>query len=301
MSIELRLSSVDPPAPEPARTIYGDLVNLPDPIKLGLSCRIFNYDSVTLYFKLAAACSGWTFAEQTEGSLASGSNMWKHHDQWGSRAKPASETTEIITLTLRAYTDAGYSILKWTFTKDVTVMIVKSNDGSWTTDYSWNFDDGTVQTWAATGELNSTGVALVAATDFVLSAAYSLRLYFSCSVLDAASARTRISKTINTPNRANVFLILNLRARKEYPASTSSFKAVIVRNGSTEVFQVGLSGDTQANVNLLPITRWIRLVAKLPSNVAGMDLQIAIEFRDAAAEYSTWFFNFDDMLIISKD
>ena len=72
MTIELRLSDVDPPAPEPKRTIYRDIVNLPDPAKFGLTIRYFNYDDVGLYFQITGSATGYTFGTVNLGLLASG-------------------------------------------------------------------------------------------------------------------------------------------------------------------------------------------------------------------------------------
>ena len=50
---------------DPPRDIYTDLTNLPDPCKLGITARAYNYDDVTLYFKVNASATNWTFTEQT--------------------------------------------------------------------------------------------------------------------------------------------------------------------------------------------------------------------------------------------
>jgi len=169
MSIELRVSNVSPPTAEPKRTIYRDIVNLPDPVLLGLTVRYFNYDDVDLYFKVTGSAVGYTFGTVNLGLLADGTDAYINLDEFASRAKPTVETEEIITITLKAYTDAAYTNLKWTFNREVHVQFINSNDAAYTTDYSNTFDDGTVQEWAGNG--TDFGVA----TDYVLSAPYSLK------------------------------------------------------------------------------------------------------------------------------
>ncbi|MCL6579207.1 MAG: hypothetical protein K6T73_07455, partial [Candidatus Bathyarchaeota archaeon] len=88
MTIELRLSDVDPPAPEPKRTIYRDIANLPDPVKLGLTIRYFNHDDVGLYFQITGSGTGYTFGTVNLGLLASGKNAYINLDEFASRAKP---------------------------------------------------------------------------------------------------------------------------------------------------------------------------------------------------------------------
>lgn len=174
--IDLRFSNVDPPTPEPRKTIYSDLVDLPDPVVIGVTVRAFNYDSVGLYMKVDATLAGWTFTTFNLGLLGSGANVYNNLDNFGTRAKPGSETTETIVMRLRAYTDSGYTDLKWTFQRNLIVIFIKSDDGSWTTDLLNDFDDGTVQGWLAEA-LGPYGTIVISVeTDYVLSAPYSCRM-----------------------------------------------------------------------------------------------------------------------------
>lgn len=184
--IEIRVGEDD--GTKLIRSIYGDLPNLPDPLKLGLSVRIFNYDSVSLYMQVLGAGTGWTFTTTNAGVLAAGSNMVVNIDQFGSRAKPAAETLESVTITLKAYTDAGYSALKWTYDRVVSVVLIKSDDGSWAVDQLDNFDDGTVQGWAVANENNNTGGYPQIAVDSAqaLSAPYSLKMTQLCNAAHTA-------------------------------------------------------------------------------------------------------------------
>lgn len=172
MSVEFMVGVDEPPIKR--HSIYTDLASLPDPVELGLTARIFNYDSVTLYMKMDGSGPGWTFTENNLGSLASGANMYENIDDLGSKAKPASETVESITVRLRAYTDAGYANLKWTYERSIVMVFLKTDDGSWTTSISNNFDDGTVQGWLATEVCE-------VASDYVLSVPYSCRGDYSAT------------------------------------------------------------------------------------------------------------------------
>lgn len=247
--VELRFSDVAPPTSDPPRSIYTDLVNLPDPVYLGLTVRIFNYDDVALYMRVDGYATGWSFTTNDLGSLASGGDMYRNLDNLANRAKPASATTQQITVRLRAYTDSGYTNLKWTFERVVDVVFVKSDDGSWTLDVNNNFDDGTVQGWAVATEENQLGgyPLIQVRTDFVLSTPYSIRM-----VLRYNDAHTMYNQ--------------GLYIRRD--------GTLLVKVG--EGFR-GLSGSSVVYIgDLIPINRWLRIVAPLPGNTA-LEVQIADE------------------------
>ena len=115
------------------KTIYSDLVDLPDPVVLGVTVRAYNYDSVTLYMKVDATLAGWSFTTIALGAIGAGANIRLNLDDWGSRTKPAAELTEAIILRLRAYTDSGYTNLKWIFSRELVVVFIKSDVGCWAT------------------------------------------------------------------------------------------------------------------------------------------------------------------------
>lgn len=283
MSIELRLSEIAPPTSEPHHTIYTDILNLPNPVKLGFAYKAFNYDAVTLYFQLIATCAGWTFPASTnEGAISTGGNATYTHDQYGSRARPAAETIETITLTLKAYTDAGYTILKWTYVRDITVWFIKSNDGTWTQDFLDNFDDGTVDGWAATASISLLLFSI--ATDYVLSPTYS------CKALGQSNGPNcwiSMNKSFNTPNRAKVFMIANLR----FDASSGT--------PGIATMSIIVAGTTVLSI-VIPNNRWMRIVVPLPSNTVG----VAINLR-ADGTSGTWGWGIyewqDDFTIVSKN
>jgi hypothetical protein len=216
--IELRLSNVDPPATEPKRTIYRDIVNLPDPVKLGITIRYFNHDDVDLYFQITGSATGYTFGTVNLGLLASGANAYQNLDEFASRAKPSAsdlpngEKEENITLILKAYTDSGYTNLKWTYERIVTVHWINSADPAFTVDVLNNFDDGTVQGWAVTDETgNQAGYPTISVvSDYVLSSPYSVKMKQK-PVSGTVQVRARLYKSFTTPNKDTVFAVLDLR------------------------------------------------------------------------------------------
>jgi len=274
MSIELRLSDVEPPASEPKRTIYRDIVNLPSTVKLGLTIRYFNHDDVDLYFQITGSGTGYTFGTVNLGLLASGANAYQNLDEFASRAKPSAsdlpngEMEENITLTLKAYTDSGYSNLKWTYERIVTVHWINSADAAFTVDVLNNFDDGTVQGWAVANELNNSGsLAIGVVTDYVLSTPYSCRMHQSSSSSDQL-VRARLYKSFTTPNRTTVYAIANIRTYPRdpsYPAYPNYNKNLIIKNTDTTLLYIGRLGDSVLE-NYFPESKWMRLVVPLPAN-----------------------------------
>lgn len=299
MSVELRLSNVDPPDPEPPRTIYTDIVALPDPVKLSITVRIFNYDDVELYMKVDGYNASWTFATRNLGILASGSDFYRNLDQLGSRARPAAETEEVITIRLRAYTDAGYTDLKWTFEKSIDVIFIKSDDGSWTEDENDNFDDGTVQGWNKANESgNYTNYPyLEANTDFVLSAAFSLRMRQRAAAA-GVDLRARMYKNFTTANRNKVFAIINIRQGKYAGQDKWKSKYIDIKKDDDILIHLGRAYDT-ALIDYVPIDRWMRVVCLLPKDTA-LQLKIVQDWRGHGTGFWCNLY-LDDFKIISKD
>jgi len=298
MSIELRFSDIPPPTPEPPRTIYRDLIDLPDPTKLGVTIRYYNFDSVTLYFQITAACAGYTFGTVNLGSLGAGLNAYMNLDEFGSKAKPASETQETIVFTLKAFTDAGYSNLKWTYVKNVDVVWIKSDDPSYTLDVNNNFDDGTVQGWAYTVEVgNTVNSSFGVATDYVLSTPYSLRAKTGDN---CPQNRFRVSKTFNTPNKSKIYMIANVRLGFLLGSTpgTPYTKTLMVQFDSTVQIFLGKPYDSVA-ADYVPRDKWLRIVVPLPPN-QSVDIRLVFE------AYATCFRThptiwLDDFKMISKD
>jgi hypothetical protein len=308
MSIELRLSDIDPPTPEPKRTIYRDIVNLPDPVKLGLTIRYFNHDDVGLYFQITGSGAGYTFGTVNLGLLAAGANAYRNLDEFASRAKPSAsdlpngEMEENITLILKAYTDSGYSNLKWTYERTVTVHWINSVDSAWTVDVLNNFDDGTVQGWAVADETgNDTGLgypAIGVATDYVLSPPYSLIIRQQNNSTSIKEVRARLYKSFTTPNKDKVFAIFDIRNRQysaDYPRSNY---IKITRDDTTLVF---IGKPHPSDIVAIPVDKWIRIVVPLPKNTT-LELRIIQSFYkwDSGGTTNYPGLRLDDFKIISK-
>ena len=274
MSIELRLSNVDPPATEPSRTIYRDIVNLPDPVKLGITIRYFNYDDVDLYFQITGSATGYTFGTVNLGLLASGANAYINLDELASRAKPSAgdlpngEKEENITLILKAYTDSGYTTLKWTFERVVTVHWINSADAAFTVDELDNFDDGTVQGWAQEVITNTYGTpSSGVTTSYALSAPYSVSESMSLTVGGSTFDhwKTGLYKSFTTPNKSKVYAIIDLRQQSPYAPPVYP-KNLQVLNGSIPLIFLGRPYDNATSV-YLTTGKWVRIVVPLPSNI----------------------------------
>ena len=303
MSIELRLSDVDPPAPDPPRTIYRDVLDLPDPVLLGITIRYFNYDGVGLYFQITASGTGYTFGTVNLGLLGAGANRYENLDDFGSRAKPVvgdftlGEFEESVTLILRAYTDAGYTDLKWTHERTVTVYWIKSDDAAWTLDEDDDFDDGTVMGWAVANETGNDGgyPTIAVATDFVLSAPYSCKITQKASA-EGVEFRARLYKSFTTADRPKVFAIINLRS-----AVNSAFVRIknvqVQRDGTVLVF-LGRPYDGE-NEDYLVMDKWMRIVVLLPRNTT-LDVRLVQSFHARSFGAYLGYLWLDDFKIISK-
>lgn len=279
------------------RSIYADLVNLPDPVYLGLTVRIFNYDDVGLYMRVDGYAAGWTFTSNDLGLLASGGNMYRNLDNFGNRAKPASAVSETVTVRLRAYTDSGYTNLKWTFERVVDIVFIKSDDGSWTQDFLNNFDDGTVQGWAVANISGSeTGYPTIGVyTDYVLSAPYSLG-WVTASILNVQGS-SRLYKSFTTPNRNIVYAIFDVRYLNLTYAGLKNLQWTRDYPGTLLVF-IGRPFDT-VYAAYVPSGKWMRVVVLLPKNTA---VQINIVGQHYQPDYATRSRIYvDDFKIISKD
>jgi hypothetical protein len=305
--IELRLSNVDPPAPEPKRTIYRDIVNLPSTVKLGLTIRYFNYDDVDLYFQITGSATGYTFGTVNLGLLASGTDAYINLDEFASRAKPSTsdlpngEMEENITLILRGYTDSGYTNLKWTFERVVTVHWINSADAAWTVDVLNNFDDGTVQGWSLVNEAGGATPELIVSTDYVLSAPYSLRATYS-QTSAWQEMRDRIEKALVTPAKDKIFAIADIRLFTDslYNHAWAALKYAEILEDSVVLIFLGRP-FTADLTEFLPRNKWMRLVVPLPKSTS-LTFKIVLDaYVYGTTEYAgfirTWL---DDFKIISK-
>jgi len=295
--IELRLTDVEPPASEPKRTIYRDIVNLPSTVKLGLTARYFNRDDVGLYFQITGSATGYTFGTVNLGLLGSGANTYVNLDEFASRTKPSSgdltegEMEENITLTLRAYTDSGYTNLKWTYTRTLTIHWINSADVAFTVDVLNNFDDGTLQGWAAVAEVGAVD-AINLVSDYVLSAPYSLYARTGTGIY--SQQRMRVYKSFTTPNKDKVFAIIDLRLSCTY-TDGNRIKNVRIQRDDTLLVFIGRPYDG-TNVDYTPRDKWIRIVVPLPKNTT-VEMRIIPEYITYNYNGTIWM---DDFKIISK-
>jgi len=298
--VEFRISNVEPPTPEPSRTVYNDIFNMPDPVLLDLTVRIYNYDEVGLYMRVDGYDSAWAFSDNKLGLLGSASNMQRCLDQFGSRARPNAETSESVTVRLRAYTDSGYTNLKWTFERTVDIMFIKSNDGSWTQDFLNNFDDGTVQGWAHAIEEKCYQKSFGVVSDYVLSPPYSL-----CAHREGTGTghnRSRFYKSFVTPNKNKVFTIIDARFDNDV-FNTGGLRRnvyVEIQRDDTLILHLGIQyAEAPLSIQGFPNERWLRFIVPLPKNET-IEVRLVYDcYDDGTAVWSKFWM--DDFRIISKD
>jgi hypothetical protein len=300
MTIELRLTDIDPPTAEPARTIYHDIASLPNPVIQGITIRYFNYDDSSLYMQITGSGTGYTFTPVNLGLLASGANAYRNLDNFVSRAKPTAaqlpngEMSENITLTLKAYTDAGYTILKWTFDRVVTIIWINSADAAFTVNFLDNFDDGTVQGWSAVNDdtINCSGTSsatVAAAADYVLSPPFSLKHTMYCQT--GSGTLSHIEKSFTTPNKSAVYAIIDIRGLTD-----NWMNAYKILKDLTVLVQIGV--DVYSTTATAPEQKWLRIVVPLPSNTTVL-LKIQIRTRTNATGRTVYLW-LDDFKIVSK-
>lgn len=297
MTIELRLTDVEPPTAEPHRTIYHDIASLPDPVIQGITIRYFNYDDVGLYMQITGLATGYTFTPVNLGLLASGANAYKNLDNFASRAKPSGEMGESITLTLKGYTDAGYSTLKWTSERVVQVIWINSADPAYTVDESDNFDDGTVQGWDANSSAGTPYDGVV--TDFVLSTPYALVAGVAFSA-GSGTGWWEAYKEFTTPDRNTVYAIIDARITPllpEGPTGTGLTYVEVLRDSITLIHLGQLDPGTR--YDSVPRSRWLRIVVPLPKN-ATLTLKIRAFVNYYSGAYTSEKIRMDDFKIISK-
>jgi len=296
------------------KTIYADIVSMPDPMVLGLTFHYYNFSDITLYMKMfIEGPSPWSSNNIALGSLASGNNAYYNWDNATSRTKPTSAVTESLTLTLRGYTDSGYSNLVYEFSRTLTVVFIKSDDGTWTTDYSDNFDDGSVQGWAVANENNNSDdyPHIQVATDYILSTPYSCKMTQEHRVggtIGPYEIRARLYKSFNTSSRTTQYAILNIRNSEAHdntsPNSTWGYlKYIKINNGEdTILIYLGRSYDG-IEEDYAPRNKWMRIVVPIPAN-SSVEIRIIIDGNwragtssNAHIYFYTWL---DDFKIISK-
>jgi len=281
------------------KTVYTDLAGLPDPVLLGLTIHYYNHSDQSLYMKIfISGPSPWSSNAVQLGSLGSGSDAYVNLDNFTSRTKPSQETTEELTLTLRGYNDSGYSELLYEFSRSLTVVFIKSDDGSWTTDVNNDFSDGTVQGWATMAEAGSDSGVTVH-TDYVLSPPYSIGNVANWSPVSSVpgESRLRIYKSFTTPNKSQIFGIVNFRTLGE---NYLKLKYIEIRRDSTVLIHIGRTFD-MVDAEYAPEGKWMRIVVPLPANTT-FEFRIILDYlRTAPSGLDDWgHWWLDDFKIISK-
>jgi hypothetical protein len=268
---------------------------------------------VDLYFQITGSGTGYTFGTVNLGLLASGANAYINLDQFASRAKPSTgdlpngEKEENITLILKAYTDSGYTTLKWTFQRVVTVHWINSADPAFTVDELDNFDDGTVDGWAVSNVSgNDAGYPHIAvATDYVLSVPYSCKMTSQYTPGNPyTSVIADLYKSFTTPNKTKVYAIIDCRTSHGATANATYVrnKLLQIKFGSTVLTTLGnINFALSTLVDQFPPNKWLRIVVPLTPNITQ---QLTLEYTymqnvgGGAVSYGyVWI---DDFKLISK-
>lgn len=282
------------------KTIYSDIVSMPDPMLLGVTIHYYNHSDGTLYMKIFGSGTGWSSNSVALGALGTGTNNYYNLDNFLSRAKPAAATTETITLTLKGYSDAGYTTELYSFSRTVTVIFIKSDDGTWTEDFSDNFNDGTVQGWAIVPVAPTASATVAVATDYVLSTVYSLKASIVGNLAGSDAERiisAYTHKTFATPNKTTVYAIINFRYAKG--GASVAGKGIYLKNDATILITLGLPWLNSVAADTFPLNKWCRCVVPIPANTS---VKIVVlysfchYFKAVVTDYS-WL---DDFKIISK-
>jgi len=303
---------------------YQDIVDMPNPINVSFGIRIYNYTGQTLWFRAQGSGSEdggskWTWnSARSLGSIASGSNAYFCLKNLGSRVKPGSAMDDSITITVRAYTDSGYTnevgsgypiliTYHWIKSTDLTLLDLD------------NFDGGTLENWSAVNELNNGGgyPTLAIATDYVLSSPNSalLHQYNQNTGLPTFTMRARIEKAFTIPSCSVAYFVCNQKWRGQIRTGSGLGTAVVrwssyrIYYDTTELVRIEGVLKECSKVNPLDyevITcddNWYRMVAKLPVNLA-ITLKVAIEYFASGPDVwrpAVWYHSyswFDDLKVV---
>jgi hypothetical protein len=303
------------------RTIYTDIVSIPEPCRLGFTFHYYNYSDSNLYFRIVGSGpSPWTGSSTDLGLVNSGVNDYTALNQFMSRTKPAAETEEWLTFTLQGFSDAGYTNLVHEFSRAVPVIFLKSDDGTWTVDELDNFDDLSECTdcepqdgWYVVYEYEGHTADkqyIDIVTDYVLSSSFALKAryqpYYNTSFRER---RYRIYKSFTTPNKSEIYAIINVRwdatCSPTGGGACGSMKAaskyMIIKWGDTQLIYIGKPYDT-VQQDYFPRDKWLRFVVPLPANETD-ELRIVVDAAiaaDGAGVYGPMWTWLDDIKIISR-
>jgi len=301
---------------------YQDILDMPDPINASFGIRIFNYTGATLYFTAQGSGSEnagakwiWGAAQQL-GGIGSGANAYFALMNLGSRVKPASAVDDNIIITVRAYTDSGYTnevgagyqiLITYHWIKSDTLTLLDLD----------NFDGGTLEDWSMVGETPQEALypRWVIDTAYVLSSPNSALLdmyYQTPSVPHTMSAR--IEKAFVIPACANAYFIANCkwrgRIRSNNQAGIYSVKwpmfQIFYNSTDLSVIRDSLAYGSffldYYTMSSYVSTNWYRMLAKLPTN-QSITIKIRIQYTGTgpADTYVRWLQCqawFDDLKVV---
>lgn len=264
---------------------YQDIVDMPDPIVTSFGIQVYNYTTITIYIKMGGAGTGWNWATPPQlGSVASGGNVYFIAKDLGSRAKPGSAVDDSITLTVRAYSDAGYT-LEIGDGYPIIVTYHWLNSAAMSLLDLDNFDGGTLEGWSVVAE-NGTDPVIEIATDYVLSAPNSCRAgNYKFGAMDVSGYQllARIEKTFAVPACTKAYFICNAKMKMEsYGGSWNNpnngglaWSLMAIAYGAGTGTPVTYLGGNQylyswyGNMFSAPgpkYSNWQRLVGPLPTN-----------------------------------
>ena len=283
------------------KTQYCDLRGSSDPMSLGMGVHMFNYDSVALYMQITGSGTGWTIGSWNLGSIGPGGNQYRVINGFATKPKKSGEGDDSVTVTLNAYTDAGYSDLKWTYNRVVSLFFLDSTDPSWTTDELDNFDDGTVQGWNCfnsgfSGCGYATPPACLVSTNVFRSAPYSMLKF--CNHTSSWNYETSgFFKTFTLPDKDEIYMIADVYLT--HSGGGMSERGFFLEHGNTKPIPQTSDGVI-LNLVLenIPESAWRRLVARLPRNVTE---ELRVGFKCRYQGFTNNRFYMDDFKIISRD
>lgn len=176
---------------------YIDMKWLADPIVHTFALLVKNQSNQSLYFKLFNAIPNWDFGtslpgsdENALGAISAGSSKLFMIDMV--REVPVGETYDGGNLTLKAYTDAGYT--NEIASDELYATIDIQDIENWTDVAISDFDDGTAQGWSLSGfgVSNSKSVEV---------GGYSLLFQSPTSDFQVVWTTAYAQKSVDIPNR----------------------------------------------------------------------------------------------------
>jgi len=304
-----------------ARTIYTDIVDAPDPCKMGITIHYYNYSDQNLYFKFfGEGPSPWVSNSSEIGLINSGIHEYKNFNNFMERTSPTIETEEWITFTLRGYSDAGYTNLVYEFSRAIIVKFLDSEDGSWTLNELDNFDDlvecddcEPQDGWYVVYEKEGHGAdaqVIDIVSDYVLSSSLALRARYTAYYDPFRERRYRIYKEFTTPNKSEVYVIINFRWDADCPPTgggvcgslKAASKYMRITWGDTELLHIGRQYDA-VEEDYFPRDKWMRFIVPLPKNTTE-ELRIIVDaaiWGSGSGVYGHMYVWLDDIKIISRD